>query len=373
MCPQLLSATVLRYNTCMNFLRGLGRWLVSLAIGLLLAGWITSAVMQASLLNRDTVKGWLATSGVYDNALKSFFTLESNQGLATSADIQKAFDATFPPSYVKQQTEVALDATYDWIDGKKTGVSFSIPVKDRREAFRANLIKQIEPRVAALPACPTRVNPSVTNPTCIPQGMNASDFTTQSLRLNDESDFLNAPITPQSLSMSGVQPPNLSQLPAIASAVRTAVFALPAAVIVLGICYVLLSDSKLRGLGVVGRRVFWQGLLVLTGGMIIWFGSTSINLVGATEGGDAQQMAIAQNILNPIVRTILPDAGRLFALFGGIVAAAGGAAWLASFIIRRKYTHVTQFSPGAAHPAHTPGEPQTPADPTRPAPLKPLQ
>jgi hypothetical protein len=370
----LLSASVLRYNTNMGFLRGLGRWLISLGIGLLLAAWITGSVLQASVLNRDMVKHWLATSGVYDNALKSFFMLETNQGLATGEDIQKAFDATFPPSYLRQQTETVLDATYDWIDGKSSNISFTIAIKDKREAFRDNLIKQVEPRVAALPACPTRINPNTNNPTCIPQGVNARDFAAQILQLDDDSDFLNVPITPQSLAGSGFQAPEVPQLPGIVGAVRSSLLVLPIVLLVFGAFYVLLSDSKLRGLGIIGRRVFFQGLLVVAGGVLVWTAGPTIDIAAATQGNDTQQLALAQNIINPVVRTILPDVGRLFALFGGIVTAAGGAAWLVAFIIRRKYAHITQFSPKTSqqrlNPQAAPGQDTQEVPPTPPKPQR---
>jgi hypothetical protein len=71
-------------------------------------------------------------------------------------------------------------------------------------------------------------------------------------------------------------------------------------------------------------------------------------------------MAIAANILNPFIQIVLPDVGRVFVLFGGIVAVIGALAWIAAFIIRRKYTKITPFAPKAQ-------EPTTPVAPTPPA------
>jgi hypothetical protein len=329
----------------MGFLRGAGRWLLSLLVAAMVTAWIGASVMQATLLNRQVVKSWLASSGMYDKALRSLFNLESNQDVATKEDMQNAFDTTFPPNYIKQQTETVLDATYDWIDGKKPNISFSIPIKDKRDEFTANLIKQVQPRIAALPQCPSHSSPNTTKPTCIPQGTKADDFTKQLLNISSDDSFLAQPITPQSLVQSGQQVPNIPALPMYASYIRTLTLALPAGILLCAAAYVLLTDSKLKGLAIISRRTFFHALLIaVAGGLLWWFGS-SLDLGAASQGADLQQILVIKNILNPVLRDVLPDVGRTIILYSGIVAAAGGIGWLASFIARRQLVRVTQFSP----------------------------
>lgn len=354
----------------MNFARGIGRWLLAIAIGFSIAAWISVWVLQSTLLSRDTVKGWLASSGVYDNSFKPFANIDIKEGIAKKEDFMQALEQTFQPGYVRTQTEKALDATYDWIDGKSGTISFSIPVADRREEFRNNLVKVVTPRLAQLPACPTRVNPNTNNPTCIPQGMNAASFADQSLRFADNSTFLNAPITQDSLKDAGFAFPDMSYLPSVAAAARTATVALPIAIIIMGAGYVLLSESKLRGLTVIGRRVLLQGAIVaLGGGLLAAFGS-SIDLSAAAEAGDAQQATMVAAVINPLVKIIMPSLGQAFLAAGAVVAATGGVAWLVAFIIRRNYTKVTQFTPGPKPPVPprpTQQPPTTQTPPTAPS------
>jgi hypothetical protein len=324
-------------------------------------------------LNRQVVKSWLANSGVYEKALRSFFTLDSNQGIATKEDIQKAFDVTFPPSYIQQQTNVILDATYDWIDGKQPAIVFSIPIKEKRDAFTANLTSQIEPRIAALPQCTTRTSPATDVPTCLPQGVKASDYTSQLLRLSDSDDFLAKPITPQLLAQSGQPLPNISALPTYANYIRTLTAALPVGILLCAAAYVLLSDSKLRGLAMVSRRTFFHGLFVAVAGGLLWWFGASLDLGVTSQGADAQQIAVVKNILNPLMRHVLPDLGRAIILYSGIVTLVGGIGWLTAFIFRRRLTRVAQFSPKPIAPAAPPQTPPAPQpEPTQlPKPQEP--
>lgn len=359
----------------MNIFRGIGRWLLAVAVATMIGIWISASVLQATILNRDTTKRWLAESGIYDSFVSSYFKSQTPTGtFVTNDDINKAFTATFPAGYVKQQSETALDALYDWIDGKAKTVSYSLPVNEKRQEFVDNLVKQVEPRIAALPQCTTRISPNTKNPTCIPQGITAADFTANLIKLDDSDPLLKNPLTPQTITdavrTSGSTLPDMPYLPMAAQLARQAAFILPVLILLAGAAYVLLNDDKIRGLGLIGRRAFFQGFIVVIAGAFLWVAGTNLDLTTAAQDSDAQQLAIISNILNPFVQNVLPDVGRAFALFGGITAAVGAAAWIAAFIIRRKYTKVTPFRP-VSTPQTTPPAPQQPA--ALPTPQAPSQ
>lgn len=334
-------------------MRGAGRWLLSFAIIVMLSAWIGAAVAQTTIFNKQAVKDWLASSGTYDTALRSFFTLENSQGVATKEDFQTTFDATFPPSYIKQQTETALDATYDWIDGKKQTVDFSIPIQEKRDDFSNNLRKQIEPRIAALPQCPTRANPTADNPTCIPQGMKANELTDQLLRLSDDNDFLRQPITANTVAQSGQQLPSLSYLPMLSDLTGWLALTLPLAILLCATGYVLLSDNKLRGLGIISRRVFIHGLIFTVLGGLLWWFSRTLDLAATAQAPDIQQLTVIKNVVNPVFRIALPSIGHGLMFFGGSVAGVGGIAWLISFIIRRRRTRSSLLQAPVEKPTPT--------------------
>lgn len=364
----------------MGILRGISRWFIAVAVATMIGIWISAAVLQATLLNRDTAKRWLAESGVYDAFVGSYFQSQAQtSGLLTNDDINKAFVATFPPGYVKQQSETALDAFYNWVDGKTKTVSYSLPVNEKRQEFVNNLIKQAEPRLAALPQCPTRIVPNASKPTCIPQGMTAATLAQNSIRLADEDPLLKNPLTTEvvtnAITQSGAKLPDAPWLPMAAQWARQAAVVLPMLILLAATSYILLHEDKIKGLGAIGRRALFQGLIVVIGGAFLWVAGTNIDLTTAAQDSDPQQLAIISNIVNPFIQIVLPDVGRAFVLFSGIVAVLGALAWIAAVIVRRKYTKVTPFGPkaparpSAAAPATKQGTlpvPQTPVQAAQP-------
>lgn len=335
--------------------------------------------MQQTLLNRDTVKGWLATSGAYDNLVPSYIKPSTSTGVATNQDVQAAIDNTFTPNYVKQEAEAAIDATYDWIDGKKQTIDFSIPVQDKRQDFINNLITQIEPRLAKLPRCPTRTSPDTAVPTCIPQGMSAHDLAAQVTQLADGNTFLNQPLTQDNIGQSGLQLPNMNYLPKYASYIRTLATVLPLLILLCAAGYILLSTDKLRGWATMSRRLFFQTILIAVLGGVMWYIGSSIDISAATQG-DQQNTAVVKNIVNPVLQHVLPDISKALVFSAGGIALVAVLSWLTAFILRRNMTRVTPFSVAAkptASPMATPQQatpaPQTPpsSQPNRPQSTRP--
>jgi hypothetical protein len=159
-------------------------------------------------------------------------------------------------------------------------------------------------------------------------------------------------------------------LPMAAQLARQAALILPILILLAGAAYVLLHDDKIRGLSLIGRRVFFQGVIIVLGGAFLWVVGTNLDLTTTAQDNDAQQLAIISNIVNPFVQNVLPDVGTAFALFGGAAAVIGTIAWVAAVVIRRKYTKVTPFTAASA-PRTTPPAPQQPA--TLPTPQAPNQ
>lgn len=319
----------------MGFLRGAGRWILSLLIGTLVAAWVGVMVMQAALLNQQVVGGWLSSSGTYQHFVGAAFMLNTGQGAVTKTNLQNALAATFPPSYVEQQANVVLNATYNWLNGKAPAITFSIPLQDKRNEYSANLQKELEKQFANLPTCPTRLSPDISTPTCIPQGVKVSDLAGQLSQISGDSSFLNQPITPASLAQGGAQVPNAPYLPTVVNYMHQATYALPIIMVLLAAGYVWLSTEKLRGLGVVGRRVFIQGILLMALGLLLWYFGLRFNVATAQNSNDSSQ-AIVKTILVPLLQLVLAELGRLLAFYSGFVALAGASTWLTSLLLRRR-------------------------------------
>jgi hypothetical protein len=325
----------------MSFLKGFGRGLLSFVAFLLLSLWFSAATLQMTLLNRDTVYGWLQNSGLYNNLIPSLPTEmeqsgQPKQSFITAEDLKAALGKTFPPSYIQQHTETALDAVYDWAEGQQATISFSIPVHEKQKELSKNLAKQIEPKLAKLPPCTSRLSPDATQPTCIPQGMTASDLAAQMSRFGDAGDgaFLSKPLTQNDLAVADL--PDMSWLPTVVAHLRWLTIALPLGALVLATAYVFLSDSKLHGLAVMGRRMFFHGSMVVAVGLALWFFGATPSLSSIVQTDDPLQQRVVASIADPLTKTILPGLGQVLVLLGSLPTGVGGAAWITSIILRKR-------------------------------------
>ena len=75
-------------------------------------------VLLSTIFNTGVVKGWVASSGMYEKLLPLTVVIESGNAAASKEDLQKALETTITPNYLRQKGEKVLDATYDWINGK---------------------------------------------------------------------------------------------------------------------------------------------------------------------------------------------------------------------------------------------------------------
>lgn len=350
----------------MTIFQGMGRWFCAFLMSTALSAWIFVATLQVTVLDRGVVKSWLATSGVYNQALGNLVQVSTNNAttdsLVTGTVLQNALNKTFPPSYLQQNTNTVIDATYDWLEGKKNTITFNIPVQQKATEFSSNLANELEPVIAKLPTCGAFTIQSTVAATCIPKGISAANYAKQLTQPADSSDFLNTPLTQDNL---GKGAPQYGALPAVVQWNHTLFWLLPIAWAVLGALYVLLSQDKLRGMSNVGRQATINSAITLAGGLLLWYASTSVDLSATLGQGDAQQSAIVKAIINPLARTILPDVSKALSLFSAIVFVIGLALWLGTFLWRRKIrkdvgqpdippaaTHEAQLPTPASAPAH---------------------
>lgn len=292
------------------------------------------ATLQATVLNRTVVKSWLATSGVYNQALGNLVRVSTNNSsdLVTNVVTQNALNQTFPASYIQQHTNKVIDATYDWLEGKTDKISFTVPVQEKAAEFNHNLAMQLEPILAKLPPCGTFTAQNTNSVTCLPKGVSAADYAAQLTQPANSGDFLNAPLTQDNV---GKSTPQYAAFPTAAQWGHTLFWALPIVWAVCGALYVLMSQDKLRGLGRVGRQTAINAGITLAGGLLLWYASTSIDLTAALGQSDAEQTAIVKSVVNPLARTILPDVSKALSMFSAAAFALGGALWLGAYLWRR--------------------------------------
>jgi hypothetical protein len=313
------------------------------------------------------VKQWLASSGVYQHALDNSLHViaddkndSSLMDLTTSTTLQQALGKTFDSAYIKDHANKVIDATYDWIEGKTQAITFTIPVQEKSADFSANLAAEIKPKLELLPPCSSRIGNLNSNQiSCIPIGVNIDDYAKQLAQPSRDNGFLSTPLTQETLRGNS---PQLSFLPILAQLMHVLIWALPAAIGICGILFVLASNNKLVGLGNLGRQLTINAGLIFAVGLVTWYLGTTLDLSGAQQN-DEQNQAIIDSIVNPLARTIIPDIARALSLFSGSAMLIGVVLWLGSFMLRRK---LRSNAEGPIIPPAAPTEAQLPVPAAKP-------
>lgn len=336
----------------MNIALSIVRWILAIGISAALSLWIFLAATNATLANRDVVKSWLASSGIYENVFKSGalqIKPDASQAgtIVTQEVVQEAFIKTFDAPYLQESTDIVIDATYDWLDGSAQAIEFSIPIEAKSGEFNQNLISLILPKLQALPQCTSRIQTTDPNKiTCITPGVEPIDYAEQLTQLPSETGFLSEPLTHDHFKDTV---PHQEWLPVAMEWLRILLWGLPLTAIIMAAIYILASPDKIRGLSHVARRLTIGAALALTGGLFMWIAGSSINL--ATASANEQQAAVANALVNPIARTVLPGVGMAVSLYSGIVVAIAGTTWLGIAIWLHKRN---------AHPPTAAGPPVPP-------------
>lgn len=349
----------------MNIMRSIARWGLIFLISTFVSVGILIATLNATIANRDVVKQWLATSGVYKQGLGSTLQVSAdNQSSSSLMDVitantlQQALVKTFDAAYIQQHTNKVIDATYNWLEGKSQAITFSVPVQERAADFNANLAAEIKPTLQALPPCTSKLgnlNPSKVS--CIPSGVSIDDYAKQLAQPSSDNGFLGTPITQDTFKG---QFPEMSGLPKVMQSLQGTLWTLGVGTIICALLFVLASTQKLVGLGQVGRQLTINAGLVLLGGLCIWYAGSSLDM---TVQGDQQQQAVVSSLISPLARTIIPDVGRTLSLFSGVVTAIGGVIWLGAYLVRRRLHNDAQ---GPHIPPASPIESHLPAPAAKP-------
>ena len=268
------------------------------------SGTVYSAAISTTLLDRSDIKQWLGASKLYDNdtLISVLFTEQPNtiiagQNLISNEAIQHALERTFPASFLRQNFEHVVDKSYDWIEGREARFAFSVPVDTKRQTFIAELAKEIEPKIAALPIC----NLTIQTP-CRPN-VPVPDFVRQLvIESITASDFLQAPLT-ESVFIQSTSTENtavLSRLPMIYSTVMTLLWALPLVFLIslVGAWLLTPHGSKQTLLIRLSRGIFSSTVVTI----II---ATTIILIEQFRGFSFETVFTGTGSLAPVLGTFL--------------------------------------------------------------------
>ncbi len=242
----------------MHTFRLLLLWLLRILCVIAVSGTVYLVTISSTLLDRHDVKEWLGASGIYKDGvlISALFTQQpttqaaptttvtTSQDIITQDAIKKALVRTFPAPYLKQQFNTVVDTSYDWMEGKRTKFSFLVPIDTKRQTFINELVKEVEPTVAALPPCAP-----FSQALCRPTTMTVPDFTRQLVTDSlASSDFLQTPITQTSFSSatSSSELSMLSELPMLRQVVSLLLWILPVLFVVTLVGALLLAEAPNR-------------------------------------------------------------------------------------------------------------------------------
>jgi hypothetical protein len=315
----------------MVFLRAMLRGLIVLVIILSIAVWTMAATLQMTLLNRDTVKMWGEQSGAYDSLISTLDIREADAtGMVDSAMLRDAISKTYTPSYIQEQAEMVIDATYDWTESKEEEIAFSIPIQERRDDFVTNLAALLQPKIENLPKCGSSLSLS---DECMPQSYTAATYATSiAEQTANDSDLFEEPLTQASPETS--LPVQNDAIPTYVGYITMASWLLPLVILLGAGAFIALSSERLKGMVIIGRRLVFSSLVLMLLGAIAWMFGGSLQLgAGVVDGSDP---TLVTAVVQPLLREAIPSIGMWLAVFSGSVVLLGIVLWVIGYLLQRR-------------------------------------
>lgn len=316
----------------------------------------------------ENVKKLVAESGIYDsvvpNVLRQTGSISTSYGNIPVSDpaVQKAINASLPPGYIQQNTELAIDNIYQWLDGKIAQPNFKIDFTGAKTLFANNIADALQKRLNALPQCSLAQSRTILaagnfdayNATCLPAGASPAAIAEQAKAgIVSQQDFLkDTVVNASSVKGSNGQPlfaqPRVKDIPKQYQRLKKTPLILSALAILSGVGIVLLSSNWRKGLRHIGINLLVVGTIML---VFSWILNRTV------DGSSVQKIQIGNAILQQDIRNLVVDVAnqidKNYWFFGGLYAALGLAALAAARFIKR--------GQGPGNPDNTAAAGQTPA------------
>jgi hypothetical protein len=325
-----------------------------------------------------TVKKLMAESGIYDsvvpNILSQVNSISTSYGDISTADpaIQKAAKVSLPPMYIQQNTDLAIDNVYQWLDGKIPQPNFKIDLTGAKVLFANNIADVLQKRLVALPPCTLAQSRAIAesgnfnaeNATCLPAGISVATIAEQSKSsIINQQDFLkNLNIDSASIKNNQGQPvfeqPLVKNIPVQYQRAKKTPMILSVLTLLCGLGVVFLSASWQKGLRHIGINLLVIGLIMLVFSWV--FNRTvSTNIVPKVKVDNA----IFQQDLRSLITDVSQQIDKNYWYFGGLYTALGAAAIVGAEIFMRRASPTAIATPGK-----TSAKNSTPAANRRPRP-----
>lgn len=264
----------------------LRRMLLSVCAGILgfsLVGLAWSHSLSATLRNQETVKSWLADSGLYDELGASVveqIAKESDNNLSAVAQNEEvkqiATDALGDSNVLRSSIERLIDNVYVWLNGGELPQTLQIDFADASQRLSEGLGDFATRRAAELPVCTPeqtlmlRANFDVWTAPCRPAQLSAAQIgeTTRNEISSSigtgQTDIQTSEVFDQN---NGGNPPEEVRKAYQRSRWLPFVFTGLAVASALGLVFA--SSTRLKGLGRAGWVIILSGLVVSASALFI--------------------------------------------------------------------------------------------------------
>ncbi|MGH7157395.1 MAG: hypothetical protein ACREGG_04790 [Candidatus Saccharimonadales bacterium] len=311
-----------------------------------------------------TVKKLVADSGIYSAVVPSLLqqtkSISTNYGTASVSNpiIKNAANLALPPQFIQQNTEMAIDNVYQWLNSNIAVPNFNVDLSGSKALFANKVADAVENRLSTLPACSASQNRQIAlsgqfdvfNATCSPGGSDP-DSVIEQLRssLASEQDFLpNTTINPANVKNGGsnqsIFNSQLKSAPKQFQLLKKSPFILGLLTILTGVGIIFLSSTWQKGLRHVGINLVVIGVIML---IFSW----AFNRVVSTN--IVPKIRINDTVLQQDIRNLVTDLAQQidknYWYFGAIYTVLGVAAIGSAEIYRRKNLRVVPA--GAEKPA----------------------
>lgn len=305
---------------------------------------ISTATTASLFGSPNAIKDVLSKSGAYDQVLDDVLkkagqdNQEGEENPLKDPKIQELIKQVFTPQRQQSIVENVADGTYRWLDGKVDKPDFKIDLSDAKVIIADGVATHGIERLKTLPVCkraPSTIDPFSAE--CRPPNIN---YDKEKERLKNEmlnhKDFLPEPvITIDSLAKDQSGQTFVDKFGKLPDAFRVMkmlpwIFFLVALLAAGGVVFA--AESKRKGISIVGRTMFWDGLFILF--ITLIFGK----LLPRAVSGESN--AVLGNILKHSTGKM---ANYMF-IYSGSVLGAGGAAWLTERFTRPKNNNKAKVS-----------------------------
>lgn len=346
----------------MHIVRRFGLVFTGLIFGLLLLATAVDIGLLGVVTHPAMVKQTIADSGVYSEvvpgALHQAGIIRTGYGdiKADSPLVSKAASSAIPPAFIRQNTEMAIDNTYAWLNGKLAAPNFKIDLSNAKTLFANKVANAVQARMNRLPACSLQQSRQVLlsghydalNSSCLPFGINAAVVAEQlQASLVNGQGFLPDTTLSASDIKTGGKPVFAAQLkpaPKAYQRLKDSQAVLILLTVMTGIAVMFLSADWRRGL-------FGAGIILVVSGVVLFMIAWGL---GHTAETSARQLDINNLVLQQDVRHIIlslaHQVARRYRDFGDGYLGLGAAALAGAIIIRRREAGKTKGAPVKGRP-----------------------